>query len=136
MDIYQWVGLGLAIIGGLFAAYKWMVARDDQARANINNAQDRSLMAHQERLDRHRDQINRLDDLIQLTRAEMNGNFARLDHIEKLEKSLDGKMDQIHKRLSGIARDLNQTIGTLQAGHDAEIKNLVEKIKDAITATR
>lgn len=146
MELHHWAGIAIAIvttvIGAFWAWHKWSVTRDDQIRFNINNAQDRTLEAHQARLDRHREQINRLDDLVQATRDEMSRNYVRLEHIEKLEgqirdleKSIDGKLDKIHIRVGSLARDVNQTIGNLKGNHDSEISKLVEQIKLALESS-
>lgn len=132
MNAYEWFGVAMALLVFGFGLYKWIVSRGDQARANVNNAQDRTLDAHQERLDRHREEINHILSLIQTIRDEMARSYVRTENLEKLESSLDEKMERIHSRLSGIARDLNQTIGSIRAAHDAEIKAILEKFKDAV----
>lgn len=139
MNAYEWFGVAMALLVFGFGLYKWIVSRGDQARANVNNAQDRALEAHAERLDRHREQLNRLDDLIQITRDEMSRTYVRLEHLEKLEqhirdieKSIDGKLEKLHIRVGSVARDVNQTIGKLQQSHDNEITNMVAQIKQVL----
>lgn len=136
MELHQWIGIVIgtisAIATGLWAWHKWQIARDDANRDQINSAQDRTLQAHKDRLDRHREHLNRLDEIMQRTRDEMASHYVRLEHIEKLEHSIDGKIERIHTRLSGIARDLNQAIGTLRSSHDTQITKLIEQIKDAL----
>lgn len=99
MDIAQIIGMAVATIttlaGGLWGWHKWSVSRDDQARHNINSAQDRTLEAHAARLDRHREQINRLDDLLQATRAETAREFVRNDQFDNLAKVMQATRDEI-----------------------------------------
>ena len=132
MDFQQWLFLVLAILGFLFGFYKWVILRGDKRRNELKTAHDLTLTEHSARLDRHSERINRMDDLIGLTRDEMLKNHPRIDHIEKLETSIDQKLDRVHVRLTGISRDLNKTIGAIDSTHQSEIAGLVSQIKNAI----
>lgn len=132
MDATQWTVTGLAIFGALFALYRWIVSRNDHRRTQVNNAQDRTLEEHGERLDRHAQRLEKLDDTLKRLSTEIHDGYAKLDHVGGLETKITHELEKVHERLSSIARDLNQTIGTLRANHESEITHLITEISRAI----
>lgn len=128
----DWVFIVLGIITLLFALYKWVIVRNDNRRGELKDGHDRILKGHAERLDRHSARLEKLDELIALTRSDLHQNYPRLDRIEKMELSIDAKIDGVYRRLAAVSRDVNQAMGTLRANHDNEITNLVAQIRQAI----
>jgi archaellum component FlaC len=129
------VAVVLSIFGAAFALYKWGVVRRDKQRLDINTAQDRSIEEHAARLNRHSERLEKLEEMIQLLRQELQQNYPKLDRIEALERSISEELGKVHNRLSGIARDLNRTMGQMQATHDSEITHLIERISKAVEAS-
>lgn len=132
MELKEWVLMFLAIGGFLFAFYKWIVIRNDKRRNDLRDAHQRALKDHDERLDRHSQRLQKIDELIGLTRAELHSSYAKLDRIEKLEANLDAKLERVHSRVTAVSRDVNKAIGQLQGAHDAEIAALIEKISNTL----
>ncbi|TVO70887.1 hypothetical protein FHP88_15650 [Sedimenticola selenatireducens] len=128
----DWFFVMLGVITLLFALYKWVIVRNDKRRGDLKDAHDRTLQEHAERLDRHSARLSKMDELITLTRDEMHESYPKLDRIEKMEASIDSKIERVHSRLTAVSRDVNQAIGTIKANHENEITHLVAQIRDAI----
>lgn len=131
-ELAAWAGTILSVMALMFGLYKWGVGRADKRRQERNDLQDRTLDEHRQRLDRHTERLNKMDDLIGLTREDLHRNYPRIGRIESMEKTIDDKLDRVHSRLTAISRDLNQAIGNLKANHENEITHLVAQIRDAI----
>jgi len=98
----------MGLTGLLFGAYKWGVARSDKRLSEWRDA-------HGERLDRHDQQLAKMEELIHLTRDELHQNYLRAERIERMENAIDGKLESVHIRLTAIARDLNRVIGHIES---------------------
>ncbi len=128
----DWVMVVLAVAGFLFAYYRWVVARNDRRHEAHASAQDRQLREHNERLDRHSERLSKMEELIAATRDELHQNYLRAERIERMEVSIDAKLEKLDKRMTALARDLNQAVGTLHARHESQITALVAEIKEAL----
>lgn len=127
-DISIIVSISMAIIGALFAVYKWVVHRADKR----HEAHDRKFQEHANRFVTHETRIAENEQLIGKTRDEMHRDYVREDHIDKIMHKLSGEIGQLHHRLGGLAKDLNQAIGSIKTASDAEMKAVVKEIKDAL----
>ncbi len=128
----QNITIAITIIGGLFAFYRWIITRKDKSRAEQNKSQDEKLQEHKERLDRHRELITEIAESVRVTREDMHNGYVKTGAFLESQKSIDAKLDEMFKRQSAIARDLNQAIGNMKATNEAEIKDLIKGIQDVI----
>ncbi|MES9873139.1 MAG: hypothetical protein ABW146_08510 [Candidatus Sedimenticola sp. 6PFRAG7] len=118
----------LAVVGLTFGLYKWTVHRADKK----HEVHEKRFAEHHQRFDRHETRIEKNEKLLGKTRDELHRDYVRSDQMDRMLKKVGDEFDQVHIRLGGIAKDLNQAIGNIQASSDAEMKNLVSEIKDAI----
>ncbi len=129
---YQTASIGLVIIGGLFALYKWIVSRKDKSRAEQNKTQDEKLAEHKERLERHRELLDKLAEAITATKDELHKDYVKVERFLQLDKKMDAALKELFNRQSAMARDLNQSIGEMKATKDSEIKSLITGVENAI----
>ncbi len=122
------VPIAIAIIGLLFGLYRWIVHRTDKRHA----AHDKRFTEHHERFNRHETRIEKNEKLVGMTRDAIHREYVRVDQMDKMMSKVTDEIAQVHNRLGGIAKDLNQAIGSIKASSDVEMKNLVSEIKDAL----
>lgn len=122
----------IAFLVFLFGIYKWIVVRGDKRRGELKETHQQALNDHDARLNRHSERLGRLDELIQLTRDDIHRNYPSLKRFEKLEQSIEEKLEGTHRRMTAVSRDVNQALGRMRGMHEHEIKQLVDSIRDAI----
>jgi len=139
MDLGTKIAVGLAVLTFLFGFYKWIISRNDKRKSEINSIQDQKLSDQSAQLKRHSEKLRVIEQLIRVTREEMVKGDARISQIEKLENtieklegSIDHKLDSLHSRVGGIAKDLNQSIGAMRSMQESQIAGLVKDIKHAL----
>lgn len=128
MDWKVTLPLILATVGLVFALYKWAVHRADKKHA----AHDEKFKEHHERFNRHEIRIEKNEKLLGQTRDELHRDYVRSDQMDRVMEKVGAEFDRVHLRLGGIAKDLNQAIGSIKSSSDAEMKHLVSEIKDAL----
>jgi len=140
-----WViaGLMLSAAGLFWTIHTWRIKRHDKARQDLNSAQDRQLDEHNNRLNRHEALIGETGARLSSLRDEVHTNYVRvthldalerrlLDHNKEMERKLTEHNTQVHQRLSGLARDLNETMGKMKANHENEVTGILEKIQTVL----
>lgn len=120
--------LVLAMLGLLFGLYRWIVHRADKRHA----AHEKRFKEHATRFDRHESRIEKNEGEVRRTRDDLQTHYVRIDQMERFRSEISANIDRVHHRLGGLAKDLNQAIGTIEANRDADMRELVKEIKDAI----
>lgn len=132
MDAKDWVIVSVAVLGFLFAFYKWIVSRGDKRRSELKIIHDERLDEHSARLDRHSARLNNQDEIISLLKDDISKNYPTNAQLQKLEESIKTEIVHLHERLGGMSRDLNQALGKLQQSQNNEMTSLVKEIRQAL----
>jgi hypothetical protein len=122
------LGFAVTTIGLLFAFHKWRVSRDDKR----HEQHEQKFAQHFDIFSRHEGRIERNESEIRTTRDELHRDYVRGDQLDRVMGTIGEEFKEVHVRLGGIAKDLNQAIGSIRANQDADMKALVSEIKDAI----
>ncbi|MEJ1358325.1 MAG: hypothetical protein RPU51_09155 [Candidatus Sedimenticola sp. (ex Thyasira tokunagai)] len=118
----------LACLGLLFGLYRWIVHRTDKRHAS----HDKKFEEHGHRFNRHETRIEKNEAMVVQTRDEVHREYVHTKQMERLMDGLNDSIKEVHTRIGGMSKDLNQAIGTIKAGSDAEMKALVSEIKNAL----
>lgn len=128
MELKLLVPVTLAILGLLFGLYRWIVHRTDKR----HEAHEKRFTAHGHRFDRHESRIEGNERQLTKTREQLHREYVRVDQLEKMTAGMTHQIELVHQRIGGMAKELNQAIGTIKANGDAEMKAIVNEIKDAL----
>ncbi len=119
---------GVTVLGLLFGFYKWWISREDKR----HQAHEERFAQHFDIFTRHEKRIEGNEKEIRQTRDELHREYVRGDQLDRSMEKIGSQVESLHKRLGGIARELNQAIGSIKASKDAEMQNLVKEIKEAL----
>lgn len=118
----------LALLAFFFAWYRWMIARADKR----HEAHDKKFAAHDTRFDRQSQRIDKNEKSLADTRDELHVNYVRHDQVLAFQKTMTDEFSKMHHRLSGIAKDVNKSIGAAEAARENEMAKIAEEITKAI----
>ncbi len=128
-QIFITIAGSLVALGGfIFTVYSFSVSRKDKRHA----AHDERFKEHSARFEQHENRIEGNEKEIRETRDVLHRDYARVDQVENMEKKILHSMSELHHRMGGISKDLNQTIGEMNANRTAEMQQVVSQITHAI----
>lgn len=99
--------LGLA--GFIFVLFKWFQSWSAEKHK-----------AHEIKFHDHAQKIERNEYMVSKTREELHRDFVRTDQLARMEEHIIRQIDGVHKRLGGIAKDLNQVIGEVKVKREGD----------------
>jgi len=126
--------IGLLGIG--FTWHKYAVSRRDKGDNQIDDLQDDRLNENRRMIDQHNQRLNKHDEMFVELQQHISSEFASKGETGKLAAVFEKQMQAVHERLSGIARDLNKTIGKMEQAQDDRLSTIISEIKSALERKR
>jgi len=128
IDWQMTIPITIAAAGLIFGIYRWVVHRADKR----HEAHEKRFTEQDKRFYHHESRIERNERELRQTREELHRDYVRVDQMDKMMDKVSAEIAQVHHRLGGIAKDLNQVIGTIQSERDTDMKALVKEIKHVL----
>ncbi len=121
MDWLTLLPIVIAVCGFFFGLFKW-----------FHHWAAEKHRSHERKFEDHARKIEENEKVLSDTRDELLRDYVRVDHLERMENKLTHAIEAIHIRLGGIAKDLNQAIGRIEANQEEEMHNIARQVKQAL----